>query len=125
MNDPRNAAEAVANGAQLLDDHHPGWWRMIDLDNLNINSCTRCVCGQLATAIGMPLRQGKYGPHSAYLEMRNSLGLSHGCYHGFAPRSTEVRVNDLENEWHKVITARLEADALTSAEKKEKVLAHV
>jgi hypothetical protein len=102
--EPRNAAEAVANGAQLLDDNHPGWWRLIDLDTLHIGSCTRCVCGQLATALSMTIIG------EPYLTMRDSLGLKHGAYHGFAPG--DIRTRDLDAEWTQVITARLAADAL-------------
>lgn len=41
-------AEAVAAGAQLLDEKLPGWWQKITLEELQLNDCSACVCGQLA-----------------------------------------------------------------------------
>lgn len=42
------AVEArVARGAALLDEKHPGWDRLIDLETLDMTSGTRCVLGQL------------------------------------------------------------------------------
>jgi hypothetical protein len=41
-------AERVAAGAAWLDEHEPGWIDRIDLDTLDLESCIRCVGGQLA-----------------------------------------------------------------------------
>lgn len=41
-------AEAyVAAGARLLDEEIPGWFNRIDDTTLGLESCTRCVLGQL------------------------------------------------------------------------------
>lgn len=39
--------EAVASGAQLLDEKYPGWYDKIDLEALNIMDGCSCICGQL------------------------------------------------------------------------------
>lgn len=39
--------ERVKRGAALLDEKRPGWADEIDLDLLNLRSCTTCVLGQV------------------------------------------------------------------------------
>ena len=39
-------AQAVHAGADLLDHARPGWYRRIDLDLLNLDSCFDCILGQ-------------------------------------------------------------------------------
>lgn len=41
-----NARNAAARGAALLDQHRPGWHNNINLDTLNMASCSNCVVGQ-------------------------------------------------------------------------------
>lgn len=78
-------AEAVANGAQLLDEKLPGWWREITLDTLNLSDCRNCVCGQLAnTAAVTAILAEAHGqdfvvnsvPLSVYAETLTMLNLS-------------------------------------------------
>ena len=52
----------VRRGMALLDEVCPGWIDMVDLDTLNINSCTDCVLGQLC---------GDYRDRYVYPEMAN------------------------------------------------------
>jgi hypothetical protein len=40
-------AERVAAGVAWLDENVPGWAERIDLEQLNLASCQRCVLGQL------------------------------------------------------------------------------
>lgn len=40
-------AERVLAGVEVLDDCNPGWWKRIDLPQLDMRSCERCVLGQL------------------------------------------------------------------------------
>lgn len=42
-----NARIQVAKGVALLDEKVPGWWRVIDLDHLQMQNCTQCMLGQL------------------------------------------------------------------------------
>lgn len=123
---PTTAAEAVANGAQLLDDTHPGWWRLIDLSTLRLSECESCVCGQLAVSYGI----GRY-PIERYEGMLATLDLrwlDTDRLYGFnlvdenieGHDNEEAAWRELEQEWHKVIVARLHADALVP--EKEEVL---
>ena len=52
--------KVVAKGAALLDDKVPGWWKVINLQKLDINDCHTCMLGQLfgyevETALGAAL----------------------------------------------------------------------
>src|SRR4029077_12412117 len=49
-------ARAVA-GAALLDRLTPGWWRLVKLRPLDINSTCNCVTGQLFGDYGDGLRE--------------------------------------------------------------------
>lgn len=40
-------ADRVRAGVALLDEKVPGWHERIDLDRFAMNSCARCVLGQL------------------------------------------------------------------------------
>lgn len=39
--------EAAARGARLLDDIKPGWYKLIDLGQLDMGNCYRCILGQV------------------------------------------------------------------------------
>ena len=105
---PETPRQAVAQGAQLLDDTYPGWWRLIDLETLQLSSCTDCVCGQLAFTL---LNYAHGDDDSAYAAMRTHLGLDNGANHGFVI-GLGWTYNTLEALWREVIQARLEADAI-------------
>jgi len=51
VNGPDYAARAAA-GAEFLDEMRPGWAEQIDLADLDMGSCYRCVLGQLGGAYG-------------------------------------------------------------------------
>lgn len=36
----------AARGAVKCDEHQPDWWQRIDVDRLNMASCTLCIIGQ-------------------------------------------------------------------------------
>jgi hypothetical protein len=40
--------KAVQNGATLLDQHIPGWFEVIDVASLDLNSPWSCILGQIA-----------------------------------------------------------------------------
>jgi hypothetical protein len=40
-------ADRVAKGALFLDEREPNWWRVIDLDALDMEEGCDCVLGQL------------------------------------------------------------------------------
>lgn len=82
-------------GAQLLDEKHPGWHQLIDLDQLKMASYRRCILGQL------------YGK---YWAAREALGVDgQGQYdYGFAA----VCRDDypwLDAAWRSEIKKRLDA----------------
>lgn len=121
------AAEAVANGAQLLDEKLPGWWRTIDLETLNLSRCDLCVCGQLtSTMLGFVTGH----PLALYEQTLNKLGLKWldtDADYGFnVPNDLEYGEEtawflELETEWKQLIVTRLAADALDeqTADRKE------
>lgn len=129
---PRSAAEAVANGAQLLDEKQPGWWRSIDLGSLRLSSCTSCICGQLATTTYRNVQV--WTPASFFkAEVQRYLSFVNELFgtrylvpwtntmnrkditHGFnEPKSLAWTYAELETEWEAVITARLQADQMAS-----------
>ena len=37
----------IKNGIKLLNKKYPGWQEKIDIDTLNLKSCTECILGQL------------------------------------------------------------------------------
>lgn len=39
--------DRVAAGIKYNDEHDPGWWKLIDLDDLNMSDCDRCIRGQI------------------------------------------------------------------------------
>lgn len=39
--------KAASQGAALLDEKRPNWWLEIDPATLNMDSCHRCILGQL------------------------------------------------------------------------------
>jgi hypothetical protein len=101
-------AERVARGAALLDEKVPGWAERIDLAELDLSSCWRCVLGQLATSTEPDLEDGWI--------LGRDLGLD-----GFDGRYGFDRYSDIEGiedpaamepwseltaEWRRVITER-------------------
>lgn len=44
----------VAAGAKFLDEHVPGWYSLIDLTTLKMDSCEFCILGQLEKHIPIP-----------------------------------------------------------------------
>jgi len=52
--------ERVERGAALLDEKRPGWWRLIDLGRLDIDSDRNCVIRQLGSYVGTVRGLGLY-----------------------------------------------------------------
>lgn len=110
---PTTAAEAVASGAQWLDEQHPGWWRHIDLETLDLSSCIQCVCGQLSRTAYAWSRKG----------YRTKLG-NFAVTRGFEVRYGYWSYEDLEAEWLLAIVARLKVDALPQAATERETIPH-
>lgn len=123
---PKSAAEAVAQGAQLLDEKHPGWHQKIDLDLLDVGCGCTCICGQLARHddihdedeelwtvwakreldINLP-EAGKYG-FTYFLDLDGFNYMLGWPY------------SELDREWTLAIKARRKADKLASKPTKTK-----
>lgn len=88
-----NAKQRVANSLAILEEHMPDWDTFIDLDALNIYSCTDCVLGQVFGGYGAGLR---------------ILGIETSPNCGFTP-TQEVTGAELKEEWVRVISERREA----------------
>lgn len=102
----------VKRGAAFLDEEHPDWEQMINLDTLHLNDECQCVLGQIGMAIW---------PHGAmtFSEMRSSM-TDHADFlaqrewsddHGFtAPPIAEYdKWALLTKAWRAEIKQRLEA----------------
>lgn len=117
------AAEAVANGAQLLDEAYPGWYKLIDTEALDIECGCHCICGQLgkyeklfgwATFIDKWLAPPRI-KDDAYVD---KAWADYSAEHGFLDI---YQGEDLVGEWKLAIQARLNLDNLAtpSIEKEE------
>ena len=88
---PKINAEANAErGANLLDEKYPGWYKKINLDNLDITSCFRCILGQL---------YGSYENGIDILSMHFYTSTHYGFTHGTP-------------QWKELIQNRLDIDKL-------------
>ena len=113
MFEATSAAEAVQNGALVLDQKAPGWWQKIDTEKLDLTSCETCVCGQLARYEydGVPDSWRRYDNYVVFLGgSRGPLGgsdfeVNNGFY---APEDGCGAWNwdNLDREWTKLIQAR-------------------
>jgi hypothetical protein len=121
---PTSAAEAVANGAQMLDEHEPGWWQRISLDDLLMSSCSNCVCGQIAEGHydrGLSRYMDAVGwgitiiPHG-YGRAKHSFAVVYGFDHPDVSDSASRRWSypELHSEWKQAIVARLVADKIVA-----------
>lgn len=122
-----NAAEAVANGAQLLDERYPDWYRKIDQDTLEINSVCKCICGQLAKYEQLvyysDFIDAKLGDDYLAYGGDPDVGASFTHDHGFSSYwGGGLGPGSVVAEWKKAIDTRLALNALP-AHTKEKVTA--
>jgi hypothetical protein len=96
--------ERVNRGAALLDEFDPGWWEVIEPEELDIASCRRCVLGQWAEA---NVESGEFAAH--YDEGLDVLDLSfdHAPELGFAEGFSEgVTYGELSAAWREAILWR-------------------
>lgn len=94
----------VAAGIEWLDAKKPGWVNEIDLDELDIIICWKCILGQL------------FGDFSRW--PRLELTLNQLFEFGFdapvnKPVQTRAYYAELEDEWRRSIEERLEAEHAT------------
>jgi hypothetical protein len=105
--------EKVERGALLLDERHPGWHHKINLNELNLESCTACVLGQLHGDFGQGLDELDAPPWTSAMRQRRAFAADHGFaldddyYHLWAPA--------MRAYWHEEILRRTEADVACAA----------
>ena len=93
------AAECAARGAALLDEKLPGWAERINLAELELSSCYRCVLGQLFAHV--PPADEFSSPYSTGMRAID-VSAWDAVRHGFDGDDAD----DLNAEWRRVITAR-------------------
>ena len=96
----RTVTERVARGAALLDAKMPGWAARIDVEWLQLSSCTRCVLGHL------------FGEFSQACDLLGIRGSEYGFDNG--PRD-ELFYELAPALWRKEIAARLSIDDVQCA----------
>lgn len=107
---PASAGEAVANGAQLLDEKMPGWWHHVHTGRLDLGSNDHCVLGQLKPRARLraycfrKLGFSRWGAHAMTIGIRARTAADYGFWHGYYDWS----LYDLESEWVQVIKSRQE-----------------
>lgn len=93
---------AVKKGAEWLDENHPGWEFRIDLGDLQMSNCERCIVGQAV---------GDYWTVMA--EQTGSWMLENGemwaIEYGFDVPGIGNRAGyrQLEEEWTRVVKERV------------------
>jgi hypothetical protein len=106
--------ERVAKGAAFLDEHDPDWWRAdveraIDLVELNLSSCRRCVLGQRCPLEINDRKDPDITPYEAFaveLWGADDEALTEWANeHGFDGLGAS-EYDRLTHEWTRVITER-------------------
>lgn len=114
MFEAQSAAEAVQNGALMLDEKSPGWWQKINLEALDLTSCESCVCGQVARYEydGVPDVWRRYDNYVRFLSGAAGTwsGSDFETANGFfAPETGDGEAwnwDNLDREWGALILAR-------------------
>ncbi len=74
----------VKRGAAWLDGYRPEWYRLIDLDTLDLGSCRKCILGQLMgefVAATITLLEEEAGPpRSLLFAGGHEWFIEHGFY---------------------------------------------
>ena len=84
----------VERGAELLDREKPGWERKIDVETLDLSSCSECILGQAF----------RVNQHPAYRRALDILGVESSRY-GFTPWGRQAWSN-LTAAWRELIESR-------------------
>lgn len=96
--------ERVERGIAYLDRMTPGWDQRIDLEMLDMNSCTRCVLGQLYGDYEHGLTKiGLRAPYAAWMEAESTKA---AVNYGFFTRRGISRWDRLTELWRELLQAR-------------------
>jgi hypothetical protein len=102
-------SERVNRGAKLLDAKHPGWHKEININELNMASCTQCILGQCF---------GRYGNGLDALQLEDFDDdgqeklddIAHGFDHVSHGGASEEDWAELKNLWIRQIQFRLDLE---------------
>lgn len=70
---PDTMRERVAQGAKILDEKEPDWFRKIDVATLDFSSYTNCVLGQLFVRPKYGDAEDAAGAHALWYEVAGDL----------------------------------------------------
>lgn len=102
-----NLDRKVARGAKRLDRYHPGWWRKIDVAELEMADGEHCILGQCYVG-GDGYLQGL----SALEIPMNKRGIREDEQFGFDVRLTgDESYAELRDAWVRYLKARYVAEA--------------
>lgn len=99
-----SVAERVAAGAALLDQQLPGWEDMVFPDRLRMQSCDRCVLGQLYDGYEEGVQE-LFG-HSQEEAIAHGFDLHAGPGASYHPADIEADCAELAAAWRAEITRR-------------------
>lgn len=91
--------KTVERGAALLDEKLPGWEKKIDLDVLDLSSCSECVAAQIADKRGLEYTRFERGLKKLGVETQKSHMFGFSIY----GNGTYLRLTE---SWKKLIEAR-------------------
>lgn len=94
-----SALSYATAGAALLDARMPGWFRDINLDDLNQASTLSCVLGQL------------YGEYYKGIESLNVGGVDERVAYGFSSNDDYV---NLTEAWKEIVNSRISGVAFNT-----------
>lgn len=94
--------QRVAAGVAWLDENRSGWIDLVNLDTLDLSSCTLCVLGQLFGEYEDAPLAAKYTPDLASTGPARSRGFEVA----YRTASAYREYADLTAEWRRVIESR-------------------
>lgn len=98
------ASVLVAKGATLLDEREPGWYKLVDLDKLDMGSMLWCILAQTWTG---PVERGP-SPYTLHADaLFPGDDNTEVCAHGFdAPLEDGPSLLELAAAWEDAVLAR-------------------
>jgi hypothetical protein len=97
--------QRVQAGMAFLDQHEPGWTASIDLDQLDMSRCDRCVLGQVYGDYGTGLTECDRLSVEPYFST-----IAHGFSTGVDDDDSLYEYEDLTTAWRTAISARRDGE---------------
>ena len=96
----------VANGAALLDETHPDWWRTLDLDRLNMSNTRDCVLGQTLGQLDEPIEESE-SLYDEFIYGNDIFDFDYGFNSTpWSLGSPYISYQELRMEWTRVVLER-------------------